>query len=92
MPQPLGIVVLSDVGMQKPKNEIVESFSSLLEEVNLKLDDYEKVNNLVIINEKWTVENKLLTPTMKIKRNLIEKKYLMNYEKWYNKEKIFFVN
>ena len=45
MPQPLGIVVLSDVGMQKPKNEIVESFSSLLEEVNLKLDDYEKVNN-----------------------------------------------
>ena len=51
MPQPLGIVVLSDVGMQKPKNEIVESFSSLLEEVNLKLDDYEKVNNLVIINE-----------------------------------------
>ena len=26
----------------------------------------------------------------KIKRNLIEKKYLMNYEKWYNKEKIFF--
>ncbi|MBO97812.1 MAG: hypothetical protein CMD34_02860 [Flavobacteriales bacterium] len=92
MPQPLGIVVLSEVGMQKPKNEIVESFSSLLEEVNLKLDDYEKVNNLVIINEKWTVENKLLTPTMKIKRNLIEKKYLMNYEKWYNKEKIFFVN
>ena len=92
IPQPLGIVVLSDIGMQKPKNEIVESFSSLLEEVNLKLDDYEKVNNLVIINEKWTVENKLLTPTMKIKRNLIEKKYLMNYEKWYNKEKIFFVN
>jgi long-subunit acyl-CoA synthetase (AMP-forming) len=34
------------------------------------------------------VENKLLTPTMKIKRNAIEKLYNANYKAWYEGERI----
>ena len=51
--------------------------------VNPKLDSYEKLHNIVVVREDWTVENKLLTPTMKIKRNAIEKLYNANYKTWY---------
>ena len=43
---------------------------SNLSKVNARLDKHEKINNIVVMREDWTVENKLLTPTMKIKRNL----------------------
>ena len=59
--------------------------------VNPKLDSHEKIHNFVVVAEEWTVENKLLTPTMKIKRNAIEKKYNKNYKYWYDCEKIILV-
>ena len=61
-----------------------------LEFLNSKLESHEKIHNFIILNQSWTVENKLLTPTMKIKRNLIEKKYSVLYQDWYSKDSIFF--
>ena len=42
----------------------------------------------MVVQEDWTVENKLLTPTMKIKRNVIERLYKSNYQVWYEGETI----
>jgi len=56
--------------------------------VNPKLDSHEKIHNIIIVKEDWTVENKLLTPTMKIKRNAIEKLYKPNYNNWYEGKRI----
>ena len=53
--------------------------------VNPKLDHHEKVKRLVVLQGEWTIENKLLTPTMKIKRNFVEKMHKANYEFWYDK-------
>ncbi len=36
------------------------------------------------MQEEWTVDNNLLTPTMKVKRNVLEKEKTPNYEKWYS--------
>ena len=38
---------------------------------------------MVVMSTEWTIANKLLTPTMKIKRNDIEKIYKNYYPKWY---------
>ena len=38
------------------------------------------------MKDAWTIENGLLTPTMKVKRNEVEKIHLPKYPMWYEKE------
>jgi long-chain acyl-CoA synthetase len=45
-----------------------------------------------VVPEDWTIENNLLTPTMKIKRNAIEKIYKSNYIIWYEKDRVIIIN
>jgi len=35
-----------------------------------------------VVKDQWTMENGFLTPTMKIKRNVIEERYLAQAEAW----------
>jgi long-chain acyl-CoA synthetase len=35
------------------------------------------------MKENWTIENRLITPSLKVKRNEIEKIYLSKYPKWF---------
>ena len=44
---------------------------------------YAKVRRVVVANEAWTVDNGLLTPTLKVKRNEVLKKYQEEIEKVY---------
>ena len=39
----------------------------------MKLEPYEKIECAVIMKNEWTQENGLLTPTLKLKRNVLEK-------------------
>jgi long-chain acyl-CoA synthetase len=41
------------------------------------------IKKVVVMREEWTVDNNLLTPTMKVKRNILEKEKTPHYEKWY---------
>jgi long-chain acyl-CoA synthetase len=84
LPQPIGLVVLSIDGRAKEKDYIKQSLSKTLEIINPELEKHERIHKLVILNEEWTTENGLLTPTMKIKRNPIEDKYQPHYEVWYS--------
>ena len=91
IPQPIALIVTSESAEGKSKNEIEDSVIKTIERVNPELDHHEQVKMAVIVKEPWTVENELLTPTMKIKRNPIEKIYKDRYEGWYNSgEKVVF--
>jgi long-chain acyl-CoA synthetase len=39
------------------------------------LESHAVLDHIVIMQDDWTVENDLLTPTLKIKRNVLEEKY-----------------
>ena len=91
LPQPIAIVVLSERGKNKAKADLILSFKTTMEVVNTKLEGHEKIHNFIIVKEDWTVENKLLTPTMKIKRNAIEKLYQDNYTTWHEGERVVLV-
>lgn len=91
LPQPIVLVVLSERGKAKTKEDLVASLSKTMEVVNPKLDKHEKLHNIVVVAEDWTIENKLLTPTMKIKRNAIEKIYKSNYEVWYEGDRVVLI-
>ena len=70
---------------------MIYSLETTLEVINPKLDSHEKIHNLVVVKKDWTVENKLLTPTMKIKRNAVEKLYNSNYSDWYEGERVHLI-
>ena len=91
LPQPIAIVVLSDRGKDKSSESLLLSLNKTLVLVNQKLDGHEKIHNFVVVREEWTVENKLLTPTMKIKRNAVEKLYNSNYRDWYEGERVHLI-
>ncbi len=86
LPQPICLCVLSEVGKVKTREEIEAYLSSFLEKVNLQLAGYKKISTLIIVKDTWTVENGLTTPTLKIKRNKIDKMYEGNYLTWYQDE------
>ena len=91
LPQPIAIVVLSERGKDKSSESLHLSLNKTLVLVNQKLDGHEKIHNFVVVREEWTVENKLLTPTMKIKRNAVEKLYNSNYRNWYEGERVHLI-
>lgn len=57
-----------------------------IEKLNSKLGNWEQIKKIELTPEVWSVENGLLTPTMKLKRKVIKEKYLDLYHKLYGKE------
>ncbi len=84
LPQPIGLVVLSAEAKAKDHDYLKQSLSKTLDIINPELEKHERLHRLVVLKEDWTIENGLLTPTLKIKRNPIEDKYQPRYESWYH--------
>ncbi|MHB2140269.1 AMP-binding protein [Pseudomonas monsensis] len=79
---PLGLCVLSTVNQDEGRASLHSSLEKLLEEVNAVLDKHERLRRLVVVKDSWAVENGFLTPTLKIKRNVIEDTYGARFEEW----------
>ncbi len=85
MPQPMALCVLSDVGRSEAssgRGELENSLKKLLEEVNQSLDKHERLQRLVLVKEVWAVDNGFLTPTLKIKRAVVEGTYGERFGEW----------
>jgi long-chain acyl-CoA synthetase len=69
--QPIALVVMNSQNKQSNAS-ITQSLLSTLQETNSKLESHQVLDHLIILKDSWTVENDLLTPTLKIKRTEIE--------------------
>ncbi len=83
IPQPLALVVLSESGQKTPREILLGELRSTLEQVNARLPKYEWVKSVVILKEPWTVENGILTPTLKIRRNVLNQRFQEKLQAWY---------
>jgi len=88
IPQPIALIILSVAGKSRSKEEISKSLSASLAEVNATVEDYEKLKKAVIMKTDWSIANGLMTPTMKVKRNEVEKIHLPKYPIWYAHEEL----
>ncbi len=91
LPQPLGLVLLSQQANELPQQELVSALEKLLNDTNPLFKKYEYLKKLIVMKEPWTVENACLTPTLKIRRMQIEKNVEDRIESWYHaKQTIIF--
>jgi long-chain acyl-CoA synthetase len=85
VPQPMALICLSDSGKKKAKDELIKDLTESLSLVNPSLEKFEKIEKMVIMKENWTIANNMITPSLKVKRNEIEKIHLPKYPTWYDK-------
>ena len=65
------------------KNLTNEKIYEEIEKVNRNLSKIEKIKKFFVINDQFTIENGMLTPTLKLKRYKIINKYKKEFEKLY---------
>ena len=63
-----------------------EKINEIINKINKNLTLVEKIKKFHLINEEFSIENGLLTPTMKIKRNRVTVKYKNILENFYKKQ------
>ena len=86
LPQPICLGVLSEVGIAKSKEQLSKELRTRLDDVNKELPGYKRISTMIIVQEPWTVENGLTTPTLKIKRNKVDQHYQDNYLAWHEEK------
>ena len=69
------------------KARVEKELGEWLSEVNKGLSGYEQLQMFVIVSDPWTIENGLLTPTMKLKRSRIEAAVADRLDGWYGAKK-----
>ncbi|PAV49520.1 AMP-dependent synthetase [Pseudomonas sp. HAR-UPW-AIA-41] len=73
--QPLALIELSPAARQQPREQVAADLQSHLAVLNSHLEPHERVSHFVLVREPWTVDNGCMTPTMKIRRNVLEARH-----------------
>jgi len=60
-----------------------EKINNVIEKINKKLTLLEKIKKIQLIDENFSIENGLMTPTMKVKRKKVTEKYKNQLENLY---------
>jgi long-chain acyl-CoA synthetase len=87
-PRPFGLVVLSDAARKRARasaelEAITRSLEEHLERTNATLDPHEQLEKIIVTRDSWSIEDGMLTPTMKLKRAAIEERYSSRVDGWY---------
>ena len=76
--QPIVVVVLGELlntDDEASRLNIHQGLLTTLVEVNSELESHQRLDHLIVSEEMWTIENELLTPTLKIRRAKLENRY-----------------
>jgi len=78
-----GIKYTTNEEMVKNK-EVIDKFKKIVNEYNKFFGDTEKVKRFHLIGHEWSIQTNELTPTLKLKRNLLLQKYSEQIEELFN--------
>jgi long-chain acyl-CoA synthetase len=79
--QPIMVVTLTGPALKKPRDAVEKGLIEDMKAVNETLEPHEEIAKIIVVKEAWTIDNGMMTPTMKVKRNEVEKRYLAFLEK-----------
>ena len=83
IPQPIALVNLSEIGLATDKETVTESILESIKQVNGTRANFEKISTAIIQKEAWSVDNGILTPTLKVKRGKLDETYQEDYLNWH---------
>jgi long-chain acyl-CoA synthetase len=66
--------------------QVVARFQRIVDELNATLAPFETIKRIAVVPDEWTVETDELTPSMKLKRRVVEKKYAALIAEFYKDE------
>lgn len=78
--QPVALVVLSPEARQQDQAVITQDLENTRIMINQSLESHAKIAHVVVLKDEWTVDNGLLTPTLKFKRHELESRFKPFYE------------
>ena len=85
--KPHGVMIISEEARQTisegGRQSLDSSLTKLLNSVNKLLPPFEQLAFLAIVEDVWSAENGFLTPTLKIKRQVLEATYGPLAKQWY---------
>lgn len=80
LPHNVLIISLSELALEKEREQLEQSLQQSLKEMNEPLRSYEKVAHILVTEDEWTIENDMVTPTLKVKRKAVYDKYRDKFE------------
>ncbi|PSJ48234.1 AMP-dependent synthetase [Zobellella endophytica] len=80
--QPVALVQLAEGLDQRYKGPLAEQLATTLGHVNQRLESHQRLAGILVMQDPWTVENDIMTPTLKIKRHLLEQRYADLEQRW----------
>jgi long-chain acyl-CoA synthetase len=73
--QPLALIELSPAAREQAREQVAADLTQTLQQLNGQLQPHERLSHFVLVREAWTVDNGCMTPTMKIRRNVLEARF-----------------
>ena len=73
----------SDRGKLLDHESVRKEFQEAVEQVNLRLPRFEQIKKFAVLNAEFSIESGELTPTLKVKRRVVEDKFSQEIEKLY---------
>ena len=58
-----------------PEMPLERELLATMEQVNATLEAHEVISKIFISKDAWSIDNNLMTPTMKVRRNEVEKRF-----------------
>ncbi|WP_339463511.1 AMP-binding protein [Pseudomonas sp. EA_105y_Pfl2_R69] len=73
--QPLALIELSPAAREQAREQVTAELLQTLQQLNAQLQPHERLSHFLLVREAWTVDNGCMTPTMKIRRNVLEARF-----------------
>ena len=66
--------------------KVVKAYQEIVDKVNMSLANFESMKRMSVVPEEWSVDGGTLTPSLKLKRRVIEQKYAKQIGDFYADE------
>jgi long-chain acyl-CoA synthetase len=66
--------------------KVVKIYQGIVDQVNGSLSQYESIKRVRVVPDEWSIEDGTMTPSMKLKRRIVEKRYEAEITEFYKDE------